>query len=443
MHERTQRAIARLLFVFCCALPTAITLFCVLVTWTPWYHHRVHQAIENEISRETGLIVHIEQFRRSAPSSLHLTRVQLVHPETLREVATIREVDWVAQDDERSILLHQPMLQSSELQSAWTLIHDRFLCRPDRTSLPVRLAANDLTIHSQTGSLTMRDVDAWLHSVDKTVEATIQCISANHDSDAPITVTAIRDRSDIPTTKWVLNTGGTPLPCSALAEYLPALATLGQEAEFIGTMRWQSDATNMIINLDGSRFDKVQLDRLFERQPHRLTGKATIQLERCRIDPSERLSDIVGSIRASDGRIGRSLLLSAQQHLGFQVRPVDGVDDIPFDLIEFGFDINSTRMVLTGNCHQNRGLQHLEPGTVMCLDGQGLVRSTEQDLNALAFVQLIAPPHSVMVPLSIQTDWVTNIFVPPSRPLPASENRIRSARSYQGGATIQEPAGRF
>ncbi len=439
VHERTQRAIARLLFVFCCALPTGITLLCVSVTWTPWYHYRKLRGYENEISRETGLIVRMEDFRRTTPSSIHFSSVRLVDPETLHEVATVREVDWVTRDDEVSIFLHQPELQSSELHSAWRLIHDRFLCRPERTLLPVRFAANDLTIHSRTGAVTMRDVDAWLRAVDRTVEATIQCVSASNQTDAPISITATRDRSDVPATKWMLNTAGTPLPCSALAEYLPVLAVLGNEAEFVGTMRWQSDANHVIVNLDGSRFDHVTLDRLFERQSHRLTGKATIKLERCRIDPRERHSDIVGSIRATDGRIGRSLLLSAQEHLGFQVRPFEGDGDIPFDLIELGFDINSTRLVLKGNCQQNRGLQHLDPGTVMCLDGHALVRSTDQDLDALAVVQVIAPPHSVMVPLSNQTDWVTNIFVPPSRPLPAGETHIRSARSYQGGETIEQP----
>lgn len=440
MHERTQRAIARLLFVFCCALPTLATVVCVVATWTPWYHQRVLRGMEAQISVASGMIVRIDDFRRSAPSTVHLSRVRMVNPETLREVAIVREVEWDKQSDVVSILLHQPELQSSQLQNAWKLIHDRFLCDPERTDRPVRFAANDLTIHSRNGAVTLRDVGAWLRPSGNSVEAAVQCIPANYQLDSPVTVKVNRNReTGTPKTNWMLDTGHTPLPCSALADYLPALDALGSEAEFIGTMRWQSDSSDWIVDLSGATFDKVALDRLFERQSHRLSGQATIQLDRCRIDPSQRRSDIVGSIRASDGRIGRSLLLSAQQHLGFEVRFPDGDDDVAYDRLAIAFNINSTQLELDGICHSLPGFNNLETDIAMCLDGLPLVRSTDIDLDALAVVTAIAPSHSVMVPLSNQTGWLTNIFVPPSRPLPGAKSQIRSAAQWQGGPTIEQP----
>ncbi len=440
MHERTQRAIARLLFVFCCAVPTALTLLCVLVTWTPWYHHRVLRAIENEVSRESGLIVRIDDFRRYAPSTVQLSGVRVVHPETLREVARVREVRWIRQDNQVSISLQQPELQSSQLESAWCLLHDRFLCRPERTSVPVGLAANDLTIHSRSGAITLRGVDASLRQDGQTVVATVQCTPANYHSDAAVTITASRDRStDIPSTRWRLDTGGTPLPCSALAEYLPILESLGSRAEFQGTMQWQANANHWMIDLGGARFDKVVLDRLFEQQSHRLSGDATIQFDRCRIEPQRRRSDIVGSIRAKHGQIGRSLLLSAQQHLGCEARFPEGVGDVPFDLIAIEFNINNTQLTLNGICRTEPGFENHDAGVVMCMDGYPLVRSSGQQLDALAVATAIAPSHSVMVPLSNQTDWLTYVLVPPSRPLPGGENRIRSAQRWQGGPTIAQP----
>ncbi len=440
MHERTQRAIAQLLFVFCCALPTLATLTCVLATWTPWYHHRVLSGIEKHISFASGMIVRIEDFQRSAPSTVHLIGVRLVNPETLQEVAQVREVEWAEGGGEVSILLRQPELQSSQLQSAWKLIHDRFLCDPKRTELPVRIAANDLTIHSRSGAMTLRDVGAWLRPTGKSVEAAVQCVPANYHFDAPVTVKVNRDRDTVkPTTRWTLDTGRTPLPCSALADYLPVLNALGSKAEFMGTMRWHSDASDWIVDLGGATFDKVALDRLFERQAHRLSGEATIHLDRCRIDPSQRRSDIVGSIRSKDGIIGRSLLLSAQQHLGFKVNFPDGVDDVPYDLFAIEFNINSTQLELNGICQYEPGFNNLAAGTAICLDGKSLGRSTGKDLDALAVVTAIAPAHRVMVPLSNQTRWLTNIFVPPSRPLPGAESRIRAARDWSGGPTIEEP----
>ena len=447
MHERTQRAIARLMFVFCCAVPTAFTIVCVLVTWTPWYHQRTLRAIEAGLSKETGLVVEIEDFQRSAPSMLRLYDVRVLEPENRHEVARVRELQWVSGSDEVSILLHQPELQSSQLANAWKLIHDRFLCRPEQTSLPVQVAGNDLTIHSRTGALTLRDVDAWIHSDEDSVEATIQCLPAISQSDSPIDITVRRDRSGtLPVTQWLLDTHRTPLPCSALAEYLPMLESLGSDAMFSGTMRWQLEPSDWWIDLGGSQFEHVSLDRLFEQHAQRLSGTARIRLERCRIEPHNRKSDIAGSIRAQNGLIARSLLVSVNQHLGFDVRvPNDLLEargDVPYDRIAMGFVVNNTQLQLDGICRQEVGYESFPPGVVLCLDGYALVRSADKTLDALALITAIAPSHSVLVPLSNQTNWLTKVFIPPSRPLPRDEGyppRIRAAEIWQGGPTIGQP----
>jgi len=467
VHERTQRAIARLLFVFCCAVPTAINLVCVVVTWTPWFHNRARTGIEQEIARETGLLIHIDDFRRYAPATIVLSGVQLFDPETLQEVGRVRQVQWDAEGDEVSIVLRQPELQSAELASTWRLIHDRFLCRPERTAVPVQLVANDLTIHSSGGSVTLRDVGAWIGLDEGSVRASLQCFPAGSTSHTPVTVTAARDRSlSEPTTRWLLDAGDTPLPCGALADYLPPLTRLGSEAEFRGRMRWYGDRREPTIDLAGARFDAVSLDRLFEDQTHRLSGRATIQFDRCRIDPAGRRRDIVGTIRATDGVIGRSLLISAATHLGFDadatlrgggdpygtVVRAGGQDpqllaadnrshaDIPFDLLALQFDLNNSQLKLSGVCHNEVGYESLPEAVVICRDGFPLVRSSRSALDALAVVKTIAPQHSVMAPLAAQTHWLTEIFTPPSAPLPPSETRIRRlAERYDGEPEVRQP----
>ena len=71
MHERTQRAIARLLFVFTCAVPTAMTLIYVLITWTPWFSNRTLRVLEAEISLATRLEVQIGHYERLSPTRLY------------------------------------------------------------------------------------------------------------------------------------------------------------------------------------------------------------------------------------------------------------------------------------------------------------------------------------------------------------------------------------
>ena len=448
MHERTQRAISRLMFVFCCAVPTSLTVLCILVTWTPWHHRRSLREIEAKLSQVTGLLVEIDDFQQSSPSTLELFDVRLIEPELGQEVAKVREVQWVNDGERVSILLQQPEIRSRELRSVWALLHDRFLCQPDRTRLPVRAAANDLTIHSRTGDLTFTDIDAWIRQGDGTIEASIEGLPANSRSDSPAVVTVVRDRNDeIPLTHWTLDTHGNPLPCSAIAEFLPDMEGLGPEAKYSGTMRWRVDTDDWAVDLSGSHFMNVSLDHLFERHTYRLTGEATLWLERCRIEPHARRSDIVGSIVARDGMIGRGLLRSCSQHFGFQLRLPQALlaqpqDSVPYDRLAVGFNVNNTQLQLHGICRNERGYEGFPSDVAMCLDGYPLVFSTDQTLDSLKVVTAIAPAHSVLVPMSDQTRWLTQIFIPPSRPLPQDEAgppRIRSAENFRGGPLISQP----
>ncbi len=94
-------------------------------------------------------------------------------------------------------------------------------------------------------------------------------------SNSPVDIQVRRDRSgEEPVTDWTLHANGSPLPCSALAEYLPLMASLGSEAEFSGTMSWQLGENHWWIDLGGSIFKHVSLDRLFEQHAHRLSGTA-------------------------------------------------------------------------------------------------------------------------------------------------------------------------
>jgi hypothetical protein len=447
MHERTQRAVARLMFVFCCAVPTSITLACLLVTWTPWYHRRALASLQTQLGQETGLVVELGDFRRPAPDTWHLTKLRLLDPETRREVVRVREMHWVRRPDETRILLHQPEVQSSQLAKFWKLLHDRFLCRPEQTDVPTQIAGNDLTIHSRTGALTLRDVDAWVRSDAESAEATVQCLPALTQTQVPLTITIRRDRSEeTPATDWILDTQGTTLPCSAVAEFLPPLEALGSEATFTGTMRWRRQGNRWSLDLGGSRFEQIALDRLFEQHAHRLSGSATLQLDRCRIEPHQRRSDIAGSIRAREGLIGRSLLTSASQNLGLELRlPEDwgnSPGDIPYDLLAVGFNINSTQLRLDGICRTETGYESYPAGVVLLLNGYPLVQSTPTTMESLRLLTTIAPAHSVPVPLSQQTHWLTHLFPPPSRPLPPDQAlppRIRAAGNWQGGPAISQP----
>lgn len=449
MHERTQRGLARLMFVLCCAVPTVVTLLVVIAMATPWYATKVRTHVERELARDTGLIVRIGRYQRTAPSVIRIDDLHLFQPETNREVATVRQVEWVARDNEISILLRQPEIQAATLDATWRLLHDRFLCRPEHTGLPIRFAANDLTIHSANGAMTLRDVDAKIEPTADAVTASIQCLlatspSKSDTSETPIEITVRRDRGgDAPSTDWTLDTHGTTLPCSVLANYLPdSIGNLGSGATFGGAMRWHlaSDG-DWWVDVVG-QFAQVSLDRLFQKQSHRLTGLATIQLERGRYEPYQRV-DLAGTIRAADGQIGRSLLQAANRHLNFDIRVGEGDDNLAYDRITLRFNVNDTQMTLDGICHTEMGFTSFPTGIVMHAGGYPLVRSSSQTLPTISLMSVLAPSHSVMVPLAGQNAGLSGFLIPPTRPLPlqdeAGRATIRTARDWSGGPVTGQP----
>ncbi len=109
---------------------------------------------------------------------------------------------------------------------------------------------------------------------------------------------------------------------------------------------------------------------------------------------------------------------------------------MPYDRIALGFRVNNTQLQLDGICRTEIGYESYPAGVVLCLGGVPLVHSSGKTLDSLKAITAIAPAHSVPVPLSNQTSWLMNIFIPPSRPLPSDErypSRIRSAGNHRGG----------
>ena len=448
MHERTQRSLARLVFVLCCALPTLLILATILIQASPWYHRRCIDAVEQSIAQQTGLVVNIDEYQVISPGHTLLKHVQLTDPETGQEVATVRQVDWSNQDGRTFILLQQPELQAETLGQTWALIHDRFLCRPEHLGQSARLAASDLTIHSKQSPITLRDVDAWIgpdgdSEVDhQSVRANIECLLAGSTETSPIQITLLRDRSQAtPTTRWDVATGDTALPCSAIAEYMPGHWTnLGSEATFSGTMAGVADGGDWQIDLSGATLANLSLDRIFQHQAHRFSGTATLKLQRCRLHPSKKVVDVSGSIHATDGLIGRSLLQSVNQYLGFAINrlPV-GTEDVAYDCLAMRFSLNGPRMRLDGICRQELSYTSMPIRVAMVAGGMPLTQTSNLDLQAVRLMSVLAPSHSEMVPLSQQNQALLGLLLPPKRPIPdmrpgqPAPARISGLGRYEGG----------
>lgn len=447
MHERTRRAVARLLFVIGCALPTFVIMLVVLVTFTPWFAHYRRDRLQALLSQRIGLSVEIESVEHPAPATVRLIGVRLREPETNSEVAKVHMITWVTTDSKTAVRLSQPEVQSSMLPFAWRVIHDRFLCQPQLTKVPVRIAADDLTIHSRTGSLTLRDVDAWLRPVKDKVEALIQCVPADRVDLPPVSISVVRDRTGkLPATDWTMNTGDVPLVCSALADYFPAMRSLGADATFMGTMRWKLSSAGWTIDLGGSRFEHVDLETVMQGMAHRLSGRAAIELQTCKIEPGSDLN-VLGTLVAEGGAVSQSLLAALHSQLQFDVAPAIEGDtrDWPYETLAVRFDLIGSDMTLEGICDKQRGLQRLPAGMVFANAGRGLCSSPAARLTWVGLVRALWPERAEALPVSTQTAWLFK-FLPAPKPsvLSGSDSgiatpKITSANELLGPASIIQP----
>ena len=451
MHERTQRAVARLLFAFACALPTAITSLVILVTYTPWYQSWLRDRVAQELSDRTGLLVHVDQLEYPAPGTLRLTGVRLVEPETGAEVARVRVVTWATTGDRIAVRLSQPELQSARLAYAWRLVHDRFLCQPQSTKTPIRIAADDLTIHSQSGSTTLREVATWLRPVESGVEASLKCLPANSsttvmplDADA-FTVRVVRSRSGKEAgTEWTLSTGNVPLVCSALADYFPAMKRLGSEATFAGTMKWRVTDTHWDLDLGGSTFENVELSQLLRGTPYRMTGNVALHLIRCRLDPGQQL-DVAGTIVSESGYLSHTLLERLQQGLQFAINPkLAQAQDWPYESLALRFDFLGSNMTLEGICNRQRGLEGVAPGVAVISQGRSLCAVSPEKQSYVNLIRALWPERGELLPVSTQTAWLLKILPAPPQTLGDDDGagfvpRITDASPLHGEPGIAQP----
>ncbi|TWT83155.1 hypothetical protein CA13_46180 [Planctomycetes bacterium CA13] len=421
MHERTQRALARLMFVICCAVPTLITMVVLFISWTPWYHQACLREISESIAKDTGFLIEVDDFDRPSPSRLDLQALRVIDPETHREVARVDHLSWTEVNDGVSIVLDHPQLQSAELAGAWRLIHDRFLCSSICLSTSVRFAASDLTIDGDVGSTRLQDVDAWIEPGDDSTRATIECMRSTQQDGSGrdgsgFRIEVVRDRTgDMPVTTWTMETSDTPLPCSVFSQYYLPLARFGPAASFAGTARWSIDADGWWVDLSGSRFTNVDLERLTQGLPHAMAGTADIKLQTGMLRPAKAI-DVTGEIRSERGFVATSLLSSLHRDFGMTVNAnLSNPRSIAYDYFALHFKLFDSSVTLDGICATKDGLRGLPAGVVFYSGGESIVQAKEIEMASVELAKLLASPNSVLVPITPQTSAIMHLLLPSSQ----------------------------
>lgn len=427
MHERTQRAVARLLFVFCCAVPSCLVLLAVLVSLSPWYQSRKLAELTYRLGRETGLEFKIDRCERIAPGRYTLKNVEVTNPDSKALIAKIRLVDYVRTEAHVGIFLHQPELQSAGLGDAWKLLHDRLICRPAQTVLPISIAATDVNVRSRLGSLPPTELRAEITPEGESVRmvATAEDPLGNHGMRMRFELYRNRELAD-PATELVFSTEGTALPCSALAEYSKAIKNLGTDALFTGVIRCQEVGAGWSYDLGGSSLSNMNLDDLTSELPDRVIGRAELRLLRCNLRPGEsvNLAGTLTTPKTATLRLDATTLAKLRDHLGMLIderelaAPQDGIEC----KMSIHFEIRDQTLTLNG----------IGGEAALYARGRAVAWTAPEPVDADRITAMLSPPSRWLAA------W-NQIFLPTAPSAASSDGisgRIRAVRSLDKEPTV-------
>lgn len=395
MRLPSQRPVCRTLFLLCCVAPTLGIAGWSLLSLRPGNARR----FADRLSVRTGLHVELDRYEQLRPRASRLTGLRLIEPESRQPIAHCDRVGMVRGNGRILVSAEGTEIQRDQLLGLWDLFHDRVLRQTDDLPSAIHVLCRQLTLRGRDHVTVLKQVRGELEQIAAGPKATWRFRLA--DSTEPVEVAITRDhRHDRPTTRFVLDTGPTPLPCSLFHPFSTFFRSLGSDTTFQGHVWTQRTAEGWEGEVTG-RLSGVELAELLGRTSrHRLTGPATVLVRQVHFRGGQ-IDFASGSVTAGPGQVSGSLVAAVVEVLGLSAtsKPLAADDArLPYRSLEFGFAVESTGLTLYGLC---RG----EPeGTIMA-DSQGPVlgQPAQQPVPVVSLVRALVPQHRLQVPAARET----------------------------------------
>jgi hypothetical protein len=431
-------------FVLFCLLPTLVVGLWVVAR----ADHRgvppiAAEQLAHDLSNRLGLVVAIER-ASGTQRALRIEGLRLRDPETREVVAEAAAVEAVYADDAWQIEAFQPVVNLTHLAPLLPRLHDRLLCGPAAKSEPLHLAGRDVLLTSNAVQHSLARLAASLSSSEEGPLLAVELQPTGHAAE-PIRLSVVRNRqAAAPRTNWQLATSGQPLPLAWLADWMPQLARLGSECQFIGTVTcseateadWSGELSGTLTHVD---FDTL----VTEHFPHQLSGLGTVQIERATIQDG-RLAEFRGGIDIVSGSVSRSLLAAGQEHLGLtQSSQTESTGDssIPFQRLALDIALDGRLLRITGRTGRQ------DEQAVMLGHNGVLVSSTsDHAVPAVSLLRALLPDNQFQVPATRQTDALVGLLpIPDLAPLRTATRhshipmRLRSSGPADEAPALRQP----
>jgi hypothetical protein len=393
MHRRPAHFICRVGFLLLCVLPTVAIAGWIVQRSLPGFVLSAKQEWEQELSRQLGLRVTVATVDYARPDTAELTNVMLVDPETGAAVASAARLEVIRTADLWKLVGSQCVVETAQLPLLKMQLEQRLLRRESAADQPAcEIWLRELTFRDTAKSLTLVDVAGeWKSAEGPQCTLNFRLPEADPQLLRGQWLVERNRQTTPPTTRWQLNTGALPLPCSFAAAAWPEVQHLGVGAQFSGELELVQTAGELSGHLSGM-FEHLDLDALISEQlPHRLSGLALCKIEDARLEHN-RLTLVRGTLQVRDGgAISPSLLAAAAEQLQLTGPPPEVIASssaIPFRHLSLGFDYRETGLQLTGSADPLRG------GVLIATAGGSLLQAPPQHQAAAASLfDMLIPAH--------------------------------------------------
>ncbi len=404
MSTQMHRSLCRAGFVLFCLLPTVL-----VGGWILWPDSTA--TWKNKLASRFGLDVSIQRVSSLRPRVMLLEQVALIDIET-GALASAERIEINASDEGTVIIVPHLVVAHDQLRRVYELIHDRILRqrRPGESRVVVQAKSVALVGPADAATRTIHDLSFTLDDSRDGVQAVLSFRATDQQGDRiEMAVERSSQTDQRPSTRWMLSTGDGVLPCSVLNADVPALTALGDECQFSGRIYGQQTSEGWTGDISG-RFIEIDLRRLVADQfPHEMSGRAELELKRARIE-NGRLINAAGTVKAKDGTVGVTLLVSSANHL--KLRQVRALleETAAYDKLHFGFEIDGFALTIGGHCDNSGTMMTDKSGAPL------LVESATPRVNVLALVRTLVPVAEFAVPLTVETAPLLSFFpVPPAK----------------------------
>lgn len=432
MQPTTSKLWCRRVFIALCLLPTLCVSAWIVVHSLPGEASARKAEWERELSQRLGLRVSIGALTYPHFDVAQLGQVELADAQTGEQVGRASTLDITRTATGWGIEATGLEVESRHLSLIASRLHERALCQRERDSENLEFTASELTLLDRELPLTLTDIDSLLESRESAPKLTLAFRFAGDDSSgdsARLTLT----RSPVttsPITHLEFQTGSVELPAALLSRLWPEAAVLGPDSHLKGNCDLTLDSSGWSGQLAG-RIAGVDLDSLVSEEfPHALSGEALVTFQEVRLQEG-RVVSAAGVMEARNGgRISRSLVEAAKQHLQLQANiAADAGDSLAYRRLAIGFRLDGEKLRLTGSATTDHA------GALLANhSGPLLEASQNHSVPAVALVRMLVPNTNVQVPATRQTDKLLHLL-----PLPSISPSTTARRSSHTPTRLGPP----